>query len=141
MARSPQGGRRRAPLDTCGSDYDTVVAVYSGCPGAPATELACNDDWPTGNDLTAGQLVYLRVSTYDGTPVGGFQLNIPQDPGLLRARAGRPELGRRGELRRHQPVRGAAQRRRSTIAGKEIRQEPLALLRGLPVADAGASSD
>ncbi|MGE3163307.1 MAG: M12 family metallo-peptidase [Planctomycetota bacterium] len=31
-------------LDTCGSAYDTMLAVYSGCPATLASELACDDD-------------------------------------------------------------------------------------------------
>jgi hypothetical protein len=35
-------------LDTTGSDYDTVLAVYTGSCGGPFTEIASNDDNPDG---------------------------------------------------------------------------------------------
>jgi hypothetical protein len=36
---------RNAQVSTCGSDFDTKVAVYAGgCPTAPDTAIACNDD-------------------------------------------------------------------------------------------------
>ncbi len=31
-------------VNTCGSLYDTVLSIHSGCPGTPDNELACNDD-------------------------------------------------------------------------------------------------
>ena len=31
-------------VSTCGSDYDTVLSVHSGCPADEDNELGCNDD-------------------------------------------------------------------------------------------------
>jgi len=74
------GGRLH--LDLCGSRNfggvdagpDTVVAVYSGCPGNLGNEIDCNDDglMPGCNlldsdllvPLTAGQIVRIRVSHF-----------------------------------------------------------------------------
>jgi hypothetical protein len=34
-----------ATFSTCGSDYDTILAIYpDGCPGAANTAIGCNDD-------------------------------------------------------------------------------------------------
>ncbi len=63
---------------------DTILAVFSDCPGGGGTEIACNDDWPSGNyinscpgsdvgatrdsavamPITIGETVYIRVSHY-----------------------------------------------------------------------------
>lgn len=72
-------------LDTCGSEFDTVLSVYRGsC--ADREELACNDDdpnsCPSSNrtsrivlDVAAGESYWIRVSGYNGA-VGLFQLNV-----------------------------------------------------------------
>src|SRR4030095_4950770 len=31
-------------LDTCGSSFDTVLSVHTGCPGTADKQLICNDD-------------------------------------------------------------------------------------------------
>lgn len=60
-------------IETCGSNYDTIVAVYDECGGS---ELACNNDYTTGPssgcsstrsriasiDLTAGETYYIQLS-------------------------------------------------------------------------------
>ena len=72
-------------IDLCGSDFDTVLAVYDSC-DPDANELACNDedDGVTGAgvcgvkpfessvrlELEQGLTYYLRVSGYAGSPVG-----------------------------------------------------------------------
>src|SRR5262249_37245411 len=35
-------------IDTCGSDYDTVLSVHSGCPGTSGNEITCDDDCVIG---------------------------------------------------------------------------------------------
>src|SRR5215471_18109350 len=35
-------------VDSCGSGYDTVLSIYSGCPGTASNQVACNDDAPSG---------------------------------------------------------------------------------------------
>ena len=68
-------------ISTPGSGYDTVLSVYSGANG---DELACNDD---ANELTStsavtvsatsGQAVYIEVTAYGSTGIGGnLALNV-----------------------------------------------------------------
>ncbi|MFN7021798.1 MAG: hypothetical protein ACK4WH_10795, partial [Phycisphaerales bacterium] len=58
-------------FETCGADFDTVLSVFSACPGVPGSaELACDDDGcgVAGGasrvtvDLTVGQTYFLRVA-------------------------------------------------------------------------------
>ena len=67
---------------TCGSAYDTKMAVYSGCtcPADPGSEVGCNDDacglqsivsW----DAIAGQCYKIRVGGF-GTAVGSGTLHV-----------------------------------------------------------------
>jgi len=73
---------------TCISDYDSVVSIYSGCPGGVAEELVCSDDacgqgsnaqWP----VTAGTEYWIRVSGTNGA-AGEFTLQVDEyDPSLL----------------------------------------------------------
>jgi hypothetical protein len=61
-------------IDTCGSSFDTILAVYDGCAGQ---ELACNDDCVLGLcgglnscvslDVTAGQTIWIQVLGYGGS--------------------------------------------------------------------------
>ncbi len=74
----------------CSSSLDTVLSVYSGCPGTPgAVELACNDDSPdcVGGggasqliaDLQPGGMYYVRVAgkTSGGTTgKGEYRLRV-----------------------------------------------------------------
>jgi len=71
-----------ATIDTCGSSFDTVLSVYSGCAGA---ELACSDD-ATCDDapgtvsqvqfsITAGTQYLIRVAGKAGA-VGDIMLNV-----------------------------------------------------------------
>jgi hypothetical protein len=63
-------------VDTNGSDYDTVLAIFSGTCGS-ATEVACDDDGGTGANsqltavpITAGTSYLIKISDYN-TPDGG----------------------------------------------------------------------
>jgi hypothetical protein len=86
---------------------DTVVSVHGGCPGGVANEIASNDDWQLGSApsactgmgdyfldsalrigfdgfgrLPVGEPVLIRVSHYDLTPEGNFELRILPEPEL-----------------------------------------------------------
>ncbi|MEE9295992.1 MAG: hypothetical protein V3W34_13650 [Phycisphaerae bacterium] len=71
--------------DTCGSTLDTVLSVYSGCPGNEIDELTCNDDSPACGasssqsqvtlTVTGGTTYYIRVSG-NGSASGAFVLNL-----------------------------------------------------------------
>ena len=75
-------------IDTCGSSFDTVIAVFDNCPG---NELGCNSDAAgVGNcqntlqsyleitGVTAGQVVYIAVGGFGGA-TGAFNLNVKCD--------------------------------------------------------------
>ncbi len=72
-------------LDTCGSSFDTVLSVHSGCPGTTANQIACNDDQTAAycpgirNSLltfnaVSGTTYRVRVTGYQGDN-GSFVLN------------------------------------------------------------------
>lgn len=63
-------------IDTCGSTFDTTVAVYSGI--APEVQVACNDQKPAGLcdgtnlswvefEAAADSIYLINVAGYDGT--------------------------------------------------------------------------
>lgn len=75
-------------LTTCGSDWDTVLSLHSGCPGTAANQLNCNDDACGFQSIivtpvTAGNSYYIRIGGWLGAN-GPFQLNVsceaPQPP-------------------------------------------------------------
>jgi hypothetical protein len=77
---APATGRHR--IDTTGSDFDTALAVYSGCAGD--SELFCSDDIDGAGgirtsgfilEIAAGQSVIIAVSGFAGL-TGAYQLNI-----------------------------------------------------------------
>jgi hypothetical protein len=76
-------------IDLCGSSFDTVLTVHSGCPVTQGNMLNCNDD-STGQTgacsigsrsriasvtLTAGTDYYIGVAGYNGLR-GSYTLNI-----------------------------------------------------------------
>lgn len=71
-------------IDTLGSDYNTVLSVWTGEPDA-LTEQACNDDAPLLGDfrvisqltmdMTAGTSYYINVSGYEGE-TGALALSL-----------------------------------------------------------------
>ncbi len=73
---------------TCAADFDTVVSIYSSCPGDVAEELVCSDDacgsgssaeWP----VIIGTEYWIRVSGKNGA-AGQFTLQVDEyDPSLL----------------------------------------------------------
>lgn len=71
----------------CGSDFDSVLSIHSGCPATPFNRLACNDDASPrcGQDdlrsarvrgvlMNAGQPYFIRVAGYR-SETGRFTLN------------------------------------------------------------------
>ncbi|MBY0313582.1 MAG: hypothetical protein K2W85_16075 [Phycisphaerales bacterium] len=75
-------------IETCGSSFDTVLTVHTGCPTAGANQVpgACNDDFcglqsQVATYLAAGQTYVVRVGTYDGsTAPGPFVMNVTFTP-------------------------------------------------------------
>jgi len=76
-------------VDTCGSNYDTVIAVHSGCPGALANTLACNDDSAIcgGNpprqsslttNVTQGTTYLIRVCGFNNV-TGTYIMHLTQN--------------------------------------------------------------
>jgi len=68
-------------MDTCGSNFDTILSVYAGCGG---TEVACNDDLFISGCFTesrvqfaviSGTSYHVRVAGYDGAR-GDITLHI-----------------------------------------------------------------
>lgn len=69
-------------LDTCDSEYDTALGVYSGCPASLVNEIACDDDGgPCGLqsrielNVTAGSTYWIRVSGFSGAS-GPYRLSL-----------------------------------------------------------------
>jgi hypothetical protein len=98
-------------VDTCGSSYDTKLAVYSVCPAGNDTAMGCDDDASpacSGGTLqsrvtvsvTSGHIYYLRVGGYrSATGVetsGAGTLNVmcttvtPPCPADLAVQGGQP---------------------------------------------------
>lgn len=77
-------------LNTCGSSYDTLISVHTGCPGTVANTIACDDDCaevPGCESLsscltasvTGGVFYRIRVAGF-GTSSGAYQLNVAFTP-------------------------------------------------------------
>lgn len=71
-----------AVFDTCDSEYDTVLGLYSDCSGDVASEIECDDDGgPCGLrsrlewQVTSGTEYFLRVSGYNNAS-GTFILGV-----------------------------------------------------------------
>ena len=70
--------------DTHGSNYNTVLSIWNGCPGgippncASRTQYVCNDDFliaetsEVGLRVTAGVTYYIKVADFNNTSGGGF---------------------------------------------------------------------
>jgi hypothetical protein len=72
--------------DLCGSAFDTVLSIHSGCPGTEMNQLACNDDscvYSSRLDFAAaGATSYLlRVAGFNGA-VGSYTLNLSSEPSI-----------------------------------------------------------
>jgi len=67
-------------VSTCGSAYDTVLSVHTGCPGTTANQIVCNDD-SCGRQsvvtlsVSAGTEYRIRVSGWSGS-AGSFVLDL-----------------------------------------------------------------
>jgi hypothetical protein len=67
--------------ETDGDPIDTIVSVHSACPGGPANQIACNDNFDgLGNAKAvwyqfAGTTTYIRVAAR-GTPGGRVVLHV-----------------------------------------------------------------
>lgn len=71
-------------IETCGSDFDTVLTVFDGCFVA---EVACNDEFCESQsrvyaDLTAGATYVIRVAHYNIADFGTYTLSVfpPDEP-------------------------------------------------------------
>ncbi|CAG1011886.1 Calcium-dependent protease [Anaerolineae bacterium] len=70
--RFTPGSSGTASLDTLGSAYDTVLAVYTGTVGS-LTQVVCNDDTPSNLQssvsfsATSGTTYYVMIAKYGGT--------------------------------------------------------------------------
>ncbi len=74
-------------IDTCGSDFDTILSVYDDCPGGIDDLIVCNDDMSStacpSNGLNSrvtfagvqGNTYYVRVASF-GTVRGNIVLNV-----------------------------------------------------------------
>ena len=74
-------------VDTCGSSYNTVLSIHTGCPGTASNEVAggCNDDSTycgSGSQqsylsvpVAAASSYYIRVSGYNGA-TGSYTLHV-----------------------------------------------------------------
>lgn len=65
---------------TCGSTYDSVISLHTGCPGTAANEVACDDDGCGAQSffqtlVTAGLPLWIRVSGASGA-AGPFTLTV-----------------------------------------------------------------
>lgn len=70
----------RYVVDTVGSSYDTIIAVYAGACAGPGDQLACNDDSDglqsaVQLDTEADAIYSIVVSGFDGA-TGDWVLNI-----------------------------------------------------------------
>ena len=87
-------------IDTFGSDYDTVLGVWTGTRGAlQSVPNGCNDDAPDAGGLsrvvitfTAGVTYYIEIASYYSSSMGSLQVNISAVTGqcytLTRAHTG-----------------------------------------------------
>ena len=79
---APQDGTY--DITTCGSTFDTMLALYDSCPGANVFPIACNDDAlgceayrsSVSPALAAGQHYKIRLGGYSAADSGDYSLNI-----------------------------------------------------------------
>ncbi len=76
-------------VNTCGTGFDTVLSVFTDCPGTLANEIACNDDAEAGpcNGTTQSQVTFtpspcttycIRVAGATAADCGGVVLSTSQ---------------------------------------------------------------
>ncbi len=77
-----------ATVDTIGSDYDTILGVWTGSPGS-LSPVACNDDSPSGGilqswtqfNLSTGTTYYIEVASFNpGPSPANLTLNMTTTP-------------------------------------------------------------
>jgi hypothetical protein len=78
----PTGTSRAVAVDTFGSDFDTVLALYAGELGELA-EVACNDDFSSPQSRLVWQAdgvstYYLMAAAFQSVPAGRLRLNFSQ---------------------------------------------------------------
>lgn len=76
-------------VNSCGSGYDTIVSLHSGCPGSAGNELGCDDDCDGvpcvaydscfTASVVAGNTYLIRVSGWNGQ-TGDFAVNLSYAP-------------------------------------------------------------
>jgi C1A family cysteine protease len=71
-------------LNLCGSDFDTVLSVHSGCPGDQSNQVACNDNYCGLQSaltlfVTSGSEYWIRISGASGAS-GEFSLSLSGPP-------------------------------------------------------------
>lgn len=67
-------------VSLCGSSYDTVLSIHSGCPGTGANTVVCNDDVcglqsEASTPVTAFETYLIRVSGFSSS-AGTFQMAL-----------------------------------------------------------------
>ncbi len=79
-----------AGVELCGSNFDTMLSIHTGCPATPENQIACNDDCggTCGLDscvtftAAAGVTYYIRAAGYSGaTGTITLTLSGPFPPG------------------------------------------------------------
>jgi hypothetical protein len=94
-------------VNTCGTEFsngiDTVLSVHTGCPGNRQSEVFSNDDWMFGPNsdgcvgsfprlfldsatpipLEPGNNFKIRISRFNESPSGPFQVYIPEPSSAL----------------------------------------------------------
>lgn len=84
-------------VSTCGTTFDTILSVHTGCPATPANAVNCNDDCFFGVGApcpftiqscftfsgVAGQTYYARASGFTAANVGPINFNITLPAGPL----------------------------------------------------------
>ncbi|MHC4989413.1 MAG: hypothetical protein ACYTGC_00390, partial [Planctomycetota bacterium] len=84
---APQDGS--LSLDTCDSEFDTVLSIHEGCPGTGANQLACNDDACGSRarllmGVEAGSTYLIRLSGWNGAS-GAYTIEAAEGPPLVGA--------------------------------------------------------
>lgn len=65
-----------ATASTCGANFNSKLAVYSGCPSGPGQAIVCNDDF-CGNaaqvsfPVNGGTLYWIRIGGFNGATGSG----------------------------------------------------------------------
>lgn len=75
----PANFHRQCPISTCGSAFDTTLAIFDGCPSV-GNEIACNDYFcdlqaQITTNLNGGQGYFIRVAGFAGA-TGTFQIGV-----------------------------------------------------------------